>query len=113
PELNIVTCVSFFDRGANNSSIYVGWSESPHSNEIRWFNSTARTMTFVQTPYISQSHRIASLGCSLPVLFVNQNFVVISGLTNASNTSVTGLLMSISVFTTVSFKFDKLNSPYA
>jgi hypothetical protein len=37
---------------------------------------------------------------SLPLLFVNQNLVVISGLIKASKTSATGLRMSIAVFAT-------------
>jgi hypothetical protein len=45
-----------------------------------------------ETPYISKSHRTCLPTSSLPLLLVNQNFVVMLGLMKASNTSATGLL---------------------
>jgi len=50
--------------------------------------------------YISQLHVTCFPASNLPLLLVNQNFVVISGLTKASNTSAIGFRMSISALAT-------------
>jgi hypothetical protein len=54
-------------------------------------------MTSIDTSYISQSQRTGRPTSSDPLLPVNQNVIVISGLTIASKTSVTGLRMSMPV----------------
>src|SRR5437762_14361148 len=65
---------------------------------MRRFGSSAFTVRCVELPNISHSHCTCLPASSRPLLLVNQNFVVISGLTKASNTSATGLRMSIPVF---------------
>src|SRR6266700_3172901 len=64
---------------------------------MRFCSSIARTVTWTEKSYISQSHWTCLPGSNLPLLRVNQNLVVMSGLINASNTSTTGLRISISV----------------
>ena len=54
-------------------------------------------MTSIETLYICQSQRTGRPTASRPLLLVNQNLVVISGLTIASNTSATGFRMSMPV----------------
>src|SRR5262245_6628067 len=66
----------------------------------RLFGSMTFAVTDVDTLYISHSHLMGFPTSSLPLLFVNQNLVVISGLMKASKTSATGLRMSIAVFAT-------------
>src|SRR5215471_3256079 len=64
---------------------------------MRLFGSITFAVTGIEIPYISQSHRTCFPASSLPLLLVNQNFVVISGSTKAQNTSATGLRMSMPV----------------
>src|SRR5215831_19456121 len=71
-----------------------------HSMTSRLLGSMTLGVTDVDTLYISQSHLTGFPTSSLPLLFVNQNLVVISGLMKASKTSATGLRMSIAVFAT-------------
>src|ERR1051326_2002555 len=68
--------------------------------EIRLSSSTTFTLTGTETSYISHCHCTCLPSSSLPLLLVNQNFIVMSGLMNASNTSATGRRMSIPVFIT-------------
>ena len=62
----------------------------------RSFFSTAFTFTSTEKSYISQSHLTCLPDSNLLLLLVNQNLDVMAGLTKASNTSATGLRMSIS-----------------
>src|SRR5215475_6388082 len=71
-----------------------------HSMTSRLLGSITFAVADVDTSYISHSHLTGFPTSSLPLLFVNQNLVVISGLTNASKTSATGLRISIAVFAT-------------
>src|SRR5690606_14170200 len=84
----------------NRHSVFVS---SDHSISIRLFLSISLTKTSSETPYISHSQTTRFPTSNLPLLLVNQNFVVISGFIKASNTSSTGFLISISDFTTGSW----------
>jgi hypothetical protein len=64
---------------------------------MRLFGSMAVAVTGIETSYISHSHCTCLPASSRPLLLVNQNFVVMSGLTKASNTSATGLRISMPV----------------
>jgi hypothetical protein len=81
-------------------STVVRFPGSPHSTRIRLFGSMDNTVTNAEAPYISHSHQSCLPASSLPLLFVNQNFVVMSGSTKASKTSPTGRRMSIPVLAT-------------
>src|SRR5262245_36161305 len=67
---------------------------------IREFFSTAFTSTEIEKWYMPHSQVTCLPGSSLPLPLVNQNWVVMSGLTNASKTSATGLRMSIAACAT-------------
>src|ERR1039458_2425583 len=69
------------------------------------FFSMDFTETGTVTLYISQVHSTCLPCSNFPVLFVNQNLVVISGLINASNTSDIGLRISISAIASFGFAF--------
>src|SRR5262245_28693372 len=86
--------------GANTHSTVVGPLYPGHSMTMCLFGSMAFTVTEIEMLYISQSHWTCLPASSLPLPLVNQNFVVMSGLTKASNTSATGLRISIPVFVT-------------
>src|SRR5262245_33689797 len=90
---NVVSAVC----GSNIHSTVVGPFSPGHSMTIRLSRSSARTVTGIEKPYISHSHRTCLPASSGPLLFVNQNLVVTSGFTMASNTSLTGRRMSIAV----------------
>jgi hypothetical protein len=66
---------------------------------MRRCGSTTFTSTGMETPYISHSHCTRWPATSVPLPRVNQKREVISGSTNASNTSAAGRRMSIPVFT--------------
>src|SRR6266540_2056663 len=102
----MLTKVVLSGREVKIHSMVVGSPKAIHSARIRLFGSMALTFTSVPELYISQSHRICLPISSLPLLFVNQNLVVISGLMNASNTSATGLRIDISVFAIMGFPFN-------
>jgi hypothetical protein len=72
---------------------------APQSKRIRRSFSTSLTETSAETSYISQSHLPVAPGTTLPLLFVNQNLVVMSGSTRAWNTSPGDRRMSIPTFT--------------
>ena len=78
---------------------------------IRLFFSMAFTSTWVETPYISQSHRTRLPASSLPLPLENQKRDVRAGSTNASNTSATGLRMSICALTTGAWIVFVMSSP--
>src|SRR5215510_1879931 len=59
--------------------------------------SIALAVTGIEIPYISHSHCTCLPASSLPLLLVNQNLVVTSGLTKAANTSAAGLRISMPV----------------
>src|SRR5258708_23180354 len=67
----------------------------PHSTSNFLFGISSFTTTREEMEYISQNHSTAFPFSSLPVLRVNQNWVLWSGLTKASKTSATGLRISI------------------
>src|SRR5262249_21137698 len=69
-----------------------------HSIRIRLFGSIVLTLTSVEKPYISQSHLISLPTSNLLLPLVNQNLDVMVGSIKASNTSATGLRISISAF---------------
>src|ERR1700761_2700411 len=69
----------------------------PHSISIFLSGTMSSTFTCEVILYISQVHSTVLPFSSLPVLFVNQNRVVIAGSIKASNTSETGLRISIAV----------------
>src|SRR5688572_29783744 len=94
----MLTNVEQSSNGLKSHSTVLGPFCPGHSITIRLSGSRHFTVTGMEMPYISQSHCTGLPASSRPLLFVNQNFVVISGLTNASNTSATGLRMSIPVF---------------
>src|SRR5262249_3159733 len=71
-----------------------------HSIRMRLFGSITFAVTGTEMPYISHSHCTCFPASSLPLLLVNQNLVVKFGLTKASNTSATGLRISIPVLVT-------------
>src|SRR5882724_916190 len=101
PEWVIRTNVVPSFWGENAHSTVVGLPSCPgHSTTIRRFGSIAFTATGIEMPYISHSHCTCWPASSRPLPLVNQNFVVTSGLTNASKTSATGLRMSMPVFVT-------------
>src|SRR5262249_33918564 len=98
PASVVVTNVDPSPLGVKVHSTVVGPPCPCHSMRMRLFGSMAFAATGIEMPYISQYHSTCLPVSSLPLLLVNQNFVVMSGLTNASNTSPTGLRMSIPVF---------------
>src|SRR5215813_5533010 len=67
---------------------------------IRLLASIVLTVASAKTLYISHSHLTVFPCSSFPLLFVNQNFVVMAGSINARKTSATGLRMSISALAT-------------
>src|SRR5438045_1625918 len=67
---------------------------------LRRFGSMIFAVTGIEMPYISQSHCTVLPVSSFPLPLVNQNFVVTSGFTNASNTSAAGLRISIAALVT-------------
>src|SRR5437867_4129342 len=81
-----------------HSAVVATSSPYGHSIRILLLRSISLTFTCVETSYISQLHLICLPTSNLPLLLVNQNLVVISGLIKASNTSATGFRMSISAF---------------
>jgi hypothetical protein len=64
------------------------------------FSSIALTLICSKWLNISQSQRICLPACSLSLPLVNQNWDVMAGFTNASNTAATGLRISIAVVVT-------------
>ena len=96
----ILTIVSSSLLASNFHSTRLGLSGPFHSIRIRLFSSIAFTSTVVETPYISQSHRIFCPAARGPLERVNQKRVVTSGSTNALNTSAADLRMSICAFAT-------------
>src|SRR5215470_784730 len=81
---------------------------------MRLFGSITFAVTGTEMSYISQSHCTCFPASSLSLLLVNQNLVVMFGLTKALNTSATGFRISIPVLVTgtcVSCKFGWLVSP--
>src|SRR5262245_51138164 len=97
PDSVTLTNVVPLSRGANVHSTVVGPLYPGHSMTIRRFGSITLAVTWIETSYISQSHRIDGPTASRPLLRVNENCVVISGFTIASNTSATGFRTSIPV----------------
>src|SRR5262245_61551924 len=100
PELVILTNVVPSSCAAKVHSTVFGAPYPGHSMTMRLFASTVFTVTGTEISYISQSHCTCLPSSRLPLLVVNQNFVVISGLTKASKTSATGLRINIPVLTT-------------
>ncbi|MNJ52127.1 hypothetical protein D3C77_474470 [compost metagenome] len=98
PAFVMLTYVSLSPYGVNIHSTEL-ISGGDQLINMRRFASNSRTSTSVPTPYISHSQWIRLPASNLPLLLVNQNFVVIEGSTKASNTSCTGLRISIPVWT--------------
>src|SRR6266496_747865 len=105
----MLTKVVLSGRAVKIHSTVVGPPYAIHSTRIRLFGSITLTFTSVDESYMSQVQRICLPGSNLPLLFVNQNLVVISGLTKASKTSATGLRINISVFAIIRFPFNRNN----
>src|SRR6185369_6647606 len=94
----MLTKVMLSGREVKIHSTVVGLLKAIHSTRIFLFGSIAITFTSVDDLYISHSQRICLPVSNFPLLLVNQNLVVMSGLMNASNTSATGLRINISAF---------------
>src|SRR5262249_20090736 len=96
----ILTNVAASSCGENVHSTVVRPLYPGHSIRMRLFGSITFAVTGTEMPYISHSHCTCFPASSLPLLLVNQNLVVKFGLTKASNTSATGLRISIPVLVT-------------
>ncbi|ESW86872.1 hypothetical protein X770_20415 [Mesorhizobium sp. LSJC269B00] len=68
---------------------------SLHCMTIFLFSTISLTLTIAEAPYMRHSQRTSLPPSSRPLLWVNQNFVVMAGLTIASKTSATGRLISM------------------
>src|SRR5262249_44359803 len=95
PDSEMLTNVESSSNVLNVHSTVVSVLYPRHSIAMCAFGSTTLTVTGTEWLYISQSHCSCLPGSSRPLLFVNQNFDVISGLTKASKTSPTGRRISI------------------
>ena len=100
PDSVMPTNVAPSSRDTNVHSTVLSPLYPGHSMTMRLFGSIAFALTGRAKLYISQAHCTNLPASSLPLLLVNQNFVVMSGLMKASKTSATGLRMSIPVLDT-------------
>src|SRR5688572_25826105 len=73
---------------------------------MRAFGSMTFTFTGTENLYISQVQVTCLPASNRPLPLLNQNLDVMAGFTNASNTSATGLRMSISALQLVSWLQD-------
>src|SRR5207247_2034306 len=90
PDAVMVPNVASADRGENTHSTGVG-----HSIRIRWFSSTAITLTRADAPHMSQYKVTSAFGTSGPLPRENQKRLVSAGSTKAWNTEATGFRISI------------------
>jgi hypothetical protein len=101
PELVMLTNVVPSERAVNTHSMSVGPPYADHSTRILLFGSSALTVASTEKAYISRSQRTDLPTSSLALPRLNQSLDVIVGPTNASNTLLTGLRISISALATI------------